>query len=144
MAEEYPSDWNSRRKEVYQRDNYICQNCGAKGGSHGTAELHSHHIVPKSNGGSHNLSNLQTLCSECHKAVHGDSNAPTESSSSTPVSPEDWPLTIKLGSGAGVLIALYLISELGILGFFLGGITVIACMLGSTVVWSRIDNHIIE
>jgi len=77
MSEGYPSDWGSRRKEVYQRDDYTCQNCGAQGGPRGTAELHAHHIVPKSKGGTHSTSNLKTLCKECHNAIHGSSVAPT-------------------------------------------------------------------
>ncbi|MDL0130443.1 HNH endonuclease [Halobacterium salinarum] len=83
MSEGYPSDWDSRRKEVYQRDNYECQNCGARGGSHGSAELHAHHIVPKSKGGTHQKSNLDTLCKECHNAIHGDSMAPSEPATET-------------------------------------------------------------
>jgi hypothetical protein len=76
----YPSDWNSRRKEVYSRDNYECQNCGAKGGPVGNAVLHAHHIVPKSKGGTHKKSNLKTLCKGCHNAIHGDADAPSKTS----------------------------------------------------------------
>lgn len=76
-SEGYPADWNSRRKEVYQRDDYTCQNCGVKGGHKGNAELHAHHIVPKSKGGTHKKSNLKTICKECHNAIHGDSMAPS-------------------------------------------------------------------
>jgi len=46
-------------------------------------ELHAHHIVPLSDGGSDNQENLVTLCKECHKAVHGDTIAPTDRSSKT-------------------------------------------------------------
>lgn len=53
MSQEYPSDWSTRRKEVYERDDYTCQNCGSKGGPRGNTELHAHHIVPKSKGGRH-------------------------------------------------------------------------------------------
>lgn len=70
MTREYPPDWNTRRKKVYRRDGYTCQNCGAKGGPHGNTELHAHHIVPKSQGGTHKLENLQTLCARCHDAAH--------------------------------------------------------------------------
>jgi len=83
MGQDYPSDWDIRRKKVYKRDNYRCQNCGVCGGPKGNAELHAHHIVPKSNGGSHKLSNLQTVCSACHNAVHGDVTAPTGRSSAS-------------------------------------------------------------
>lgn len=75
----YPSDWNARRKTVYERDNYKCQNCGEGGGSNDNTELHAHHIVPKSKGGTHNISNLKTLCEDCHNAIHGDSMAPSAS-----------------------------------------------------------------
>lgn len=78
----YPSDWDSRRRRVYERDGYECQNCGRSGGSSGGAELHAHHIVPKAKGGSHNISNLITICEQCHKAVHNDTNAPTTNSKS--------------------------------------------------------------
>jgi hypothetical protein len=80
MANGYPSDWDSRRKKVYQRDEYTCQNCGIQGGPRGDAELHAHHIVPKSKGGTHNTSNLKTLCRDCHNAIHGNSVAPTAES----------------------------------------------------------------
>lgn len=77
MSSDYPSDWDSRRHDIYERDGYQCQNCGAKGGSHGSTELHAHHIVPKSKGGTHKRSNLISLCRDCHNAIHGDSQAPT-------------------------------------------------------------------
>jgi len=67
---DYPEDWNQRRKKVYRRDDYQCQNCGSSGGPKGNSELHAHHIVPKSSGGTHDLSNLVCLCKECHNLVH--------------------------------------------------------------------------
>lgn len=66
----YPPDWEDRRRRVYQRDEYQCQRCGARGGPYGDLELHCHHIVPISEGGSHALTNLTTLCWRCHDAVH--------------------------------------------------------------------------
>lgn len=77
IQNDYPSNWNQIRKEVYHRDDYTCQNCGAKGGPQRETELHAHHIVPKSKGGKHNPSNLQTVCKDCHNAIHGSSLAPT-------------------------------------------------------------------
>ncbi|WP_350356156.1 HNH endonuclease [Halorarius halobius] len=83
MGDGYPSDWDERRKTVYQRDNYQCQNCGRRGGPHGNAELHAHHIVPKSKGGTHRLTNLKTMCSHCHSAIHGRRLAPTARTETT-------------------------------------------------------------
>lgn len=71
MGDRYPSDWGSRRKKVYKRDNYRCQRCGARGGSRGNAELHAHHKTPISEGGSHRYRNLKTVCKSCHKNIHG-------------------------------------------------------------------------
>lgn len=76
----YPSDWDSRRKKIYRRDGYECQNCGVYGGIKGDAELHAHHVVPKAKGGTHDTTNLITICKGCHKAVHGNKNAPTKKS----------------------------------------------------------------
>lgn len=84
MSTNYPSDWDRRRKDVYKRDGYTCQNCGRRGGPYGDAELHAHHVVPKSAGGTHKKSNLKTVCKECHHAIHGDSVAPSATTSSKP------------------------------------------------------------
>lgn len=84
MSKQYPSDWDQRRKKVYQRDNYTCQNCGARGGPKGDYELHAHHIVPKSKGGTHKISNLKTMCEYCHSAIHNDVMAPTASKRESP------------------------------------------------------------
>lgn len=81
MDSRYPEDWHSRSRKVKQRDDYTCQNCGAKGGRKGDTELHAHHIVPISDGGSHKKSNLKTLCEDCHNAIHhNDKTAPTGNS----------------------------------------------------------------
>ena len=66
----YPSDWHKRRRRVYKRDEYECRNCGAGGGRKGDNELHAHHIVPISDGGTHRMSNLATLCKDCHESIH--------------------------------------------------------------------------
>lgn len=62
---DYPSNWDEIRKEVLELDSYKCQNCGTV-----TKQLHIHHIVPLSKGGSNHTSNLVCLCSECHGVEH--------------------------------------------------------------------------
>jgi len=85
MGDRYPSDWDSRRKNVYRRDNHTCQNCGERGGIYGDAKLHAHHNVPISKGGSHKISNLTTLCKGCHDAIHHNHKiAPTGHSAPDP------------------------------------------------------------
>lgn len=61
----YPPDWDIIRREVYRRADYTCQNCGQ-----GNIELHAHHIVPVSVGGTNALTNLACLCRACHRKLH--------------------------------------------------------------------------
>lgn len=68
----YPDDWDTRRRQVYQRDQYKCGNCQSEGGPYGNTEVHAHHIVPKSEGGADRFSNLITLCADCHARVHSN------------------------------------------------------------------------
>lgn len=56
---------NSIKIEVFKRDNYTCQECGASR----EAKLHVHHIIPFSRGGSDEMSNLITLCESCNEAI---------------------------------------------------------------------------
>lgn len=64
--------WRRRRKEVYERDQWVCQECGVKCLSSAGAKnykgrrIQAHHIIPRRNGGSDELSNLETLCTTCH------------------------------------------------------------------------------
>lgn len=68
---EYPSNWADLSLQAKDRDGYKCGNCG-EGGKKAwvTFPLHVHHIVPLSKGGTNNLSNLRTLCEDCHKRLH--------------------------------------------------------------------------
>lgn len=76
MASETPrtaaEEWKWRRREAIIRDEYTCQECGAKGGPEGDAGLEVHHITPVAEGGSDDLENLETLCSDCHHEHHSD------------------------------------------------------------------------
>lgn len=51
--------------EVFKRDDYTCKECGAGR----EAKLHVHHIIPVSQGGTDEMSNLVTLCESCNLAV---------------------------------------------------------------------------
>ena len=54
------------RQGVYESDGWKCRFCN------GTYLLHLHHIKYRSEGGTHDLSNLITLCATCHETVHSD------------------------------------------------------------------------
>lgn len=65
--------WQRIRKQVLERDGYICQECGCfvslqMGGAAPTA--HVHHLTPRDEGGSDDSENLQTLCKNCHGVKH--------------------------------------------------------------------------
>lgn len=59
--------WKSKREEIFKRDNYTCQDCGATG-----VELHCHHkryFRGKELWETEN-SYLVTLCVSCHSKRH--------------------------------------------------------------------------
>lgn len=56
----------SMRFEVFKRDDYRCQICGASSSKDQNVTLHLDHIIPVSKGGETVVSNLQTLCSHCN------------------------------------------------------------------------------
>lgn len=56
-----PSNWRKVRNLALRRDGFACVKCGSSG------PLEVDHIRPVAQGGSWELSNLQTLCSECHR-----------------------------------------------------------------------------
>lgn len=65
-----PSDsdtksWKDLRAKRLEIDGYQCSNCGS------TESLQVHHVVPKSLGGVNEVSNLRTLCADCHDKAHG-------------------------------------------------------------------------
>ena len=53
------------RHEVFKRDGYRCVECGA---TNKETTLHVDHILPVSQGGTNEISNLQTLCQKCNLA----------------------------------------------------------------------------
>jgi hypothetical protein len=55
------------RHECFKRDNYTCKECGA---TKEQKTLHCDHILPVSQGGTDELSNLQTLCDDCNLAKY--------------------------------------------------------------------------
>lgn len=61
---EYPPDWDYIRQEALDRDNHKCKRCGSN------YSLHVHHIISLSHSGSNDLSNLITLCEDCHAQCH--------------------------------------------------------------------------
>jgi len=62
---EYPENWEEIKKQALERANYQCERCETKG-----IELHVHHIIPLSKGGTSESSNLQVLCKKCHSKQH--------------------------------------------------------------------------
>jgi 5-methylcytosine-specific restriction endonuclease McrA len=52
------------RRNLFKRDHYTCQYCGARPG---TSELSIDHIVPRSRGGVSNWENCVLACIDCNK-----------------------------------------------------------------------------
>lgn len=60
----YMKEFRKARALVLKRDNWICVKCGKD------KNLHVHHILPKSIGGTNGPGNLITLCGWCHAQEH--------------------------------------------------------------------------
>jgi 5-methylcytosine-specific restriction endonuclease McrA len=58
--------WEQLRKEVFLRDHYRCQHCKRFVGLTPGDSPHCDHIVAKDAGGADVLTNLRTLCAQCH------------------------------------------------------------------------------
>ena len=64
---DYGPEWAAIAEECKRRDAYRCVEC-----QRGRPQviLHAHHEFERSRGGEDSLSNLTTLCDECHAARH--------------------------------------------------------------------------
>lgn len=71
----YGWTWRKLRVLVLERDNHLCRHCLAEGRA--VAGNQVDHIIPKSQGGNNDMTNLQTLCVQ-----HHNKKTATESSSS--------------------------------------------------------------
>ena len=58
-------NWQEQRRRKLRVWHGRCEDCGDK-----PTRPHVHHIVPRSKGGTHELSNLKAVCTECHAAEH--------------------------------------------------------------------------
>lgn len=65
----YPRDWEARRREILDRDKFMCQ---APGCCWRAADIH--HVIPRARGGNHRAENLVALCRVHHAIVHLDTN----------------------------------------------------------------------
>lgn len=58
----YDRRWE-RIRDQYIKAHPYCQRCGSQ------YRLHVHHVVPLSQGGTHDWSNLVSLCEACHNSL---------------------------------------------------------------------------
>jgi len=58
----------------HERDNNACQDCGSK------ENLEVHHVLPISQGGINELSNLKLVCHDCHLENYKDIHHPKDKS----------------------------------------------------------------
>jgi predicted HNH restriction endonuclease len=68
LRQTYPDDWQELRLKVLERDGYRCRRCNTN--LRGVFYREVHHIVPLARGGTNHMSNLSSLCSDCHATQH--------------------------------------------------------------------------
>jgi len=61
-SREMPADWRQIRQSVFERDDFTCRYCGARGG-----KLECDHVLPRSRGGRDDPDNLVTACKPCNR-----------------------------------------------------------------------------
>lgn len=71
FSNDYGSNWSELSDKRKRMDNFTCKLCGWYAGPKERNKLHVHHKVPLSKGGRNVLSNLITLCQDCHSKIHG-------------------------------------------------------------------------
>lgn len=68
----YGWSWRKLRKQVLERDCYLCQECLRNGRT--TEGNQVDHIKQKAQGGTDDMENLQTLCKPCHEVKTATEN----------------------------------------------------------------------
>ena len=58
------------RREVFQRDGYVCQYCGKR-----STQLTLDHVIPRCKGGQHTWENVVTACQRCNHRKAGVNSA---------------------------------------------------------------------
>ena len=64
----YGWQWQKLRKQILQRDRYLCQHCWRANPPRITQAKEVDHIKPKAKGGTDDPSNLEAICTPCHRA----------------------------------------------------------------------------
>lgn len=59
-------EWIKLRRDCFKRDNYTCIRCDNR---NRVNDLQAHHVIPRDEGGANSLSNLVTICNDCHDIV---------------------------------------------------------------------------
>jgi len=65
QARGYGREWELTRAGILNRDKRLCQPCLAKGRTVLASEVD--HIKPRHKGGGEDWSNLQSICTDCHR-----------------------------------------------------------------------------
>ena len=61
----YGTAWDKLRKAILKRDRHLCQPCLRSGRPTPADEVD--HVIPKTQRGTDDESNLEAICSPCHK-----------------------------------------------------------------------------
>lgn len=67
VNKKYSRAWK-RIRDRYVREHPLCEMCEVDGRLTPTDEVH--HILPVSQGGTHDRNNLMSLCKSCHNKIH--------------------------------------------------------------------------
>ena len=88
----YGARWDKLRKLAMDRDDWLCQPCKREGRATPAREVD--HIIPKSQGGTDDLDQLQAICKTCHQEKTQREAAEAQGRKSKPrIGADGWPVT---------------------------------------------------
>ncbi len=85
-ARGYDYRWTKLREHALRRDDYLCVPCRKAGRVTEATEVD--HITPKAQDGTDDMENLQSICSDCHKA-----KTKAETSKRARIGVDGWPVS---------------------------------------------------
>ena len=83
----YGYQWQKLRAHILRGDDYLCRPCRIAGRTTEAREVD--HIVPKSQDGTDDSDNLQSICTPCHKAK---TKAENGANSRPSIGLDGWPI----------------------------------------------------
>jgi hypothetical protein len=79
--------WKNTRRYIRRRDGDRCRLCQASGA---VQRMFTHHIVPRAQGGSDDITNLMLVCQSCHMRLEREAQQKAAAPAAASIPPAPW------------------------------------------------------